>query len=105
MLLTVAEESRTEFWSTIFGLLRRKRVVIPALLIGLTLGFVAYSGTPTSYISTSTMVLTTTEYGGTESQDPNKPDDLTNPLLNFNESLKTTSAILVQLMGTKSVTD
>jgi hypothetical protein len=101
----VAEESRTQFWGTIFGLLRRKRVVIPALLVGLTLGAVAYSGTPTSYVSTSTMVLTTTEYGGTESQDPAKPNDLSNPLLNFNDSLKTTSAILLQLMGTKSVTD
>ena len=49
------------------------------------------------------MVLTTTEYGGTESQDPAKPTELTNPMLNFNDSLTTTSAILIEAMNTKAV--
>lgn len=92
-----------EFWVTIVGLLRRKRVIIPTLLVAVTLGVVAYAGTPNTYTSSTTMVLTTTPYGGTESQDPTKPTELTNPMLNFNESLKTTSAILIEAMNTKGV--
>ena len=92
-----------EFWITIVGLVRRKRVVIPALLIATALAVTAYLMTPISYVSSSTMVLTTTQFGGTESRDPKKPTDLTNPLLNFNESLTTTSAILIEAMNSASV--
>ena len=99
----MGEERGTEFWSTIGGLLRRKRVLIPALLVGLALGVIAYKGTPVSYASSTTMVLTTTEYGGSESQDPTKPPDLTNPMLNFNDSLRTTAGILIEAMNTKGV--
>ena len=94
-----------EFWVTIVGLLRRKRVIIPALVVALTLGAVAFYGTPNTYESHTTMVLTTTPYGGTESQDPTKPGELTNPMLNFNDSLKTTSAILIEAMNTKGVAE
>lgn len=90
-----------EFWSTIVGLMRRKAVIIPTLLVALALGVAAYVATPVSYTSSTLMVLTTTEFGGTESQDPSKPTDLTNPMLNFNESLTTTSAILIQAMNTQ----
>jgi hypothetical protein len=92
-----------EFWITIVGLVRRKGVVIPALLIAVALAVTAYLMTPISYVSSSTMVLTTTQFGGTESRDPTKPTDLTNPLLNFNDSLTTTSAILIEAMNTGSV--
>ena len=92
-----------EFWNTTLGLLRLKRVVIPAVLIALTLGALAYLGTPNTYTASTTMVLTTTEYGGTESQDPSEPSDLTNPMLNFNESLRTTAGILISAMGTRDV--
>jgi hypothetical protein len=92
-----------EFWITIVGLVRRKQVIIPALLVALALGALAFLGTPNTYVSTTTMVLTTSQYGGSESQDPTKPTDLTNPILNFNESLKTTSAILIEAMNTNGV--
>lgn len=92
-----------EFWTTIVGLLRRRRVIIPAVLVALALGAAVYLGTPSTYTSSTTMVLTTTEYGGTESQDPTDPTELTNPMLNFNESLRTTSAILISAMGTRDV--
>jgi hypothetical protein len=101
----VGDETRTDFWGTIAGLLRRKAVIIPALLVALSLGALAYSGTPTSYVSSTTMVLTPTEYGGTESQDPEAPGSLTNPMLNFNDSLRTTAAILIEAMNTKGVAD
>jgi hypothetical protein len=92
-----------EFWNTVAGLLRRARVTVPALLIGLVLGATTFAVTPGTYVSSATMVLTTTQYGGTESQDPRKPADLTNPMLNFNPSLTTTSAILIEAMNTREV--
>src|SRR6478736_154354 len=97
------DEGRMDFWSTIVGLMRRPMVIGPVILVALTLGTLALVSTPKTYVSSTTMVLTTTAYGGTESQDPTKPTDLTNPMLNFNESLKTTSAILIETMGTKDV--
>jgi hypothetical protein len=92
-----------EFWSTIGGLIRRKGVIIPAVLVAVALGALAYSGTPTVYESSTTMVMTTTQYGGSESRDPTKPTELTNPMLNFNDSLRTTSTILIQAMNTPDV--
>jgi hypothetical protein len=92
-----------EFWITLVGLLRRKRVLIPAVLVAVTFGAVAYLGTPVTYVSSTTMVLTTTQYGGTESQDPASPTQLTNPMLSFSDSLRTTSAILISSMNTDEV--
>lgn len=92
-----------DFWIRVASLLRRRWVVVPAVLAALTMGLAAFLATPKSYESTATMVLTTTEFGGTESRDPAAPTDLTNPLLNFSESLRTTSAILIQAMGTEDV--
>jgi hypothetical protein len=92
-----------EFWVTIAGLVRRKRVVIPALLVATALGAAAYVSTPVTYVSSTTMILTSTEYGGTQSQDPAMPTDLVNPMLYFNDSLKTTSAILIEAMNSRRV--
>lgn len=92
-----------EFWSTIAGLIRRAVVIIPAVVVGLTLGTLAYLGTPKTYVSSTMMVLITTEYGGTETQNPIEPIVLTNPMLNFNAGLQTTSAILIQTLGTREV--
>jgi hypothetical protein len=96
-------DGRTEFWSTVLRLVRRRNVLVPTVLVALVLAAGAYRLTPVSYTANTLMVLTTTEFGGTESQDPTKPTDLTNPMLNFNESLTTTSAILIQAMNTKDV--
>ena len=95
------DERHMEFWSTIVGLLRRPKVVVPILLAALVLGAVAFMGTPVTYVSSTTMVLTTTQYGGSESTDPTEPTPLTNPMLNFNSSLATTSGILIQSLSTK----
>ena len=92
-----------DFWVTLVGLLRRKRVLIPAVLVALTTGSLVYLATPTTYVSDTTMVLTTTPYGGTESQDPDSPTDLTNPMLNFSDSLRTTAGILISSMNTEAV--
>jgi hypothetical protein len=92
-----------EFWVTIAGLMRRRRVIIPAVLVAAALGAAVYVTTPVTYVSSTTMILTTTEYGGTQSQDPATPSDLINPMLYFNDSLKTTSAILIEAMHTRDV--
>jgi hypothetical protein len=88
------------FWKAILGLVRRRFVGPPVLLLSLALGTLAYSLTPSHYSSTATMVLTTPTGGGTLSQDPNNPTGLSNPLLNFGEGLRTTSLIIIQAMNT-----
>lgn len=92
-----------DFWKAILGLVRRKYVGPPLLGIGILLAAVAFLLTPAHYTSSTTMVLTIPTTGGTISQDPNKPTGLTNPLLNFGDGLKTTSAILIQAMNTPEV--
>ncbi|MBA2954223.1 hypothetical protein GON03_07810 [Nocardioides sp. MAH-18] len=89
-----------DFWITIVGLVRRKAVIIPAVVVAAVLGAAAYVNTPVSYVSSSLMVMTTTEYGGSASQDPLNPTPMTNPMLNFNDSLRTSAAILIQAMNT-----
>src|SRR4051794_15668740 len=93
------------FWVTIVGLVRRKRVIIPALVVAAVVGGAAYLITPVRYVSETLTVLTPTEFGGTEPEDPAIPIELTNPMLNFNDSLKTTSAILIQAMNTADMAE
>lgn len=92
-----------EFWLTIIGLLRRRSVLIPVLLVAAMSGALAFTVTPPAFVSRATMVLTLTQFGGSESRNPSMPTDLTNPMLNFNDSLVTTSAILINTMNTKEV--
>jgi hypothetical protein len=92
-----------DFWKAILGLVRRKYVALPIIILSIAIAAVAYLITPPRYVSSTTMVLTTPTTGGTLSQDPNKPTGLTNPLLNFDDGLKTTSAILIQAMNTPDV--
>jgi hypothetical protein len=89
-----------DFWRAILGLVRRRYVALPIMILSIGVAALAYLITPPHYVSSTTMVLTTPTTGGTLSQDPNKPTGLTNPLLNFDDGLKTTSAILIQAMNT-----
>jgi len=92
-----------DFWRAILALVRRKYVGLPIVGLAIVLAATAYLLTPAHYMSSATMVLTTPTSGGTLSQDPNKPTGLTNPLLNFDEGLMTTSAILIQALNTPQV--
>ncbi|MEV5412354.1 hypothetical protein AB0K60_26420 [Thermopolyspora sp. NPDC052614] len=58
---------------------------------------------PTVYVSTASMVLTAPATGGTLSQDPTKPGGLTNPLLQFNDGLRTTAGILILAMNAPDI--
>ena len=89
-----------DFWKAILGLARRKLVIIPLLGSTIAVGLAGYFLTPLHYVSSTTMVLVTPALGGTLSQDPTKPIDLTNPMLNFSSNLKTASSILIQAINT-----
>jgi hypothetical protein len=86
------------FWKTLFGLARRGFVGPPVLGLALIAAGLVFMLTPTQYVSTGFMVLTTPKGGGVI--DPSKPETTTNPLLQFNTSLKTTAAILIQAINT-----
>ena len=83
-----------------WGLLRRRYVGPPVVLLAVLAAAVAFMLTPTHYVSRAFMVLATPAGGGTLSLDPSKPSGLTNPLLNFNDGLKTTTGILIQALNT-----
>jgi hypothetical protein len=88
------------FWRIVLGLLRKPSVGIPIGVAAVALGVLGFLMTPVRYISSETLVLTTPASGGTISQDPNRPNGLTNPLLNFDNGLRVTSAILIQAVNT-----
>ncbi|MEQ6902450.1 hypothetical protein [Nocardioides sp. YIM 152588] len=85
--------------------MRRPSVLIPALVVASTLAALAYVATPPRYVSSATLVMATTEYGSTEYDDPGIPANLTNPMLNFADSLRTAAAILIRAMNTPEVFD
>jgi hypothetical protein len=94
-----------QFWVAIANLARRWRVMVPVLLVASTLGALVFVAVPVRYVSTATMVLATTEHGGTESRDPAAPTELTNPMLNFSDSLATTADMLIWSMTDRDVRD
>lgn len=94
-----------EFWKTILGLARRKFIGLPLLAVTLGAAALAYFLVPAHYVSSTTMVLTTPTGGGTLSQDPTKPNGLTNPLLNFDEGLKTAAIIVIHAVNTPQALD
>lgn len=87
-----------DFWRTVFGLARRAVVALPVLGVATILAAVAYLLVPTYHVSSAAMVLTTPTGGGTLS--PKPTGDRTNPLLQFNDSLRTTASILILAMNT-----
>jgi hypothetical protein len=93
-----------EFWRTILLLLRRRSVAGLVFLLALLGAVGGYVSTPTQYSSTATIVLTTPAAGGTLSQDPAHPNGLTNPLLNFDDSLRTSASMLMQALSVPEVT-
>ncbi|NRQ32520.1 hypothetical protein HII36_11815 [Nonomuraea sp. NN258] len=66
-------------------------MIVLALAVA-TAGFLI---TPTRYVITSSMLLTTPAAGGTLNADPDIPVGLTNPLLQFSDGLRTTAGMLI----------
>ena len=78
-----------------------KSVVLPVLLFPLSVAGATYLAMPTQYMSTATVVLTTSTNGGMLSQDPTHPPEI-NPLRNF-DGMKTAASILIQVLNTPDV--
>jgi hypothetical protein len=90
-----------DFWRAVLGLARSRLFGPPVILLSIAVGAIAYSLTPAHYVASAFMVLTTPTSGG--SLEPDKPNAVTNPLLQFNDGLKTTAGILIQSMNTPEV--
>ncbi len=92
-----------DFWKGILFLVRKKSVGPPMIVLSIITAGLVYFLLPTVYVSTASMVLTAPATGGTLSQDPTKPGGLTNPLLQFNDGLRTTAGILILAMNAPDV--
>lgn len=94
-----------DFWGTILVLLRRWYIALPAFVLAFAATAVVYVSRPILYTSSSVLVLTAPISGATEHTDPKYASDLTNPLLNFDQGLSDTAAILVQALSTPEMLD
>ncbi|WP_103956674.1 hypothetical protein [Nonomuraea solani] len=83
------------------GLLRRRNIALPILALGLVLALVAFFLGPSRYKTESSLILTAPPSGGTLSMDPTKPVGLTNPLLQYNDGLRTVAGILIVALNSK----
>ncbi|GLW08797.1 hypothetical protein Misp01_39270 [Microtetraspora sp. NBRC 13810] len=92
-----------DFWKTVLGLVRHRRVGPLVFVLALAAAAAAYFVVPTRYTAGTSSVLTTPATGGTLSQDPDQPPGLTNPLLQFSDGLRTTAGILILSMNTPEV--
>ncbi|MBD3143082.1 hypothetical protein [Microbispora bryophytorum] len=92
-----------EFWTTTAGLLRKWSIGLPLLAISILAGTVTFVLAPTRYEADTSLVLATPVNGGVYSRDPNRPLPRGNPLLQFNDALKTAASIVIQSMNTQDV--
>lgn len=87
-----------ELWTILTGLLTRRTVGPPLILLSLLVAVGTFFFAPAKYQSSALMVLTTSARGATI--DPQKTYGLQNPLLGFSDGLKTTATILIQAINT-----
>ncbi|TDC05025.1 hypothetical protein E1267_20770 [Nonomuraea longispora] len=91
------------FWTTVWGLVRKKAIGPPVAVVAIGLALAAYFLVPSRYVSTASMVLTVPATGGTLETGPQQRLGLTNPLLQFNDALRTTAGILILSTNTPEV--
>ncbi len=89
-----------DFWGTVLVLFRRWYIAIPAFLLSVAAAFGVYATIPTIYVSTSVLVLTTPTTGTSLPADPRIPNELTNPMLHFDNGLSVSASILIAALGT-----
>jgi hypothetical protein len=87
-----------DFWRTVLVLFRRWYVVLPAVALTMGAAFAVYSSIPVRYESSSVLVLTSPRTGPSTSPDPDRPPVPLNPLLNFDQGLNTSAAIVIQAL-------
>ncbi|WP_443163821.1 hypothetical protein [Nonomuraea sp. 10N515B] len=83
--------------------MRRKFVGPPVVVGALALAVLAFFLVPVRYSANASLVLVAPPSGGTLSFDPTKPEGLTNPLLQYNDSMRTVVGILVLTMSSPTV--
>lgn len=88
-----------DFWGTVLIVLRRWYVALPAFLLSIGAAVGVYSSIPTLYVSNAVLVLTIPPTGGSLPSDPDRPNGLTNPLLNFDWGLSMSASILIQVIS------
>ncbi len=91
------------FWRTVLGLARKKFVGPPVLVAAVALTLAGFFLVPSRYVSTASLVLTVPASGGTLETEPRQRPGLTNPLLQFNDALRTTAGILILATNTPEV--
>ncbi|MFC5820038.1 hypothetical protein [Nonomuraea harbinensis] len=91
------------FWKTVVGLALRKSVGPPVVVAAVLLALAGWLLVPDRYVSTASMVLTVPASGGTLETLPESKPGLTNPLLQFNDALRTTAGILILATNTPEV--
>lgn len=89
-----------EFWKTIHNLVRRLYVGPPLITISIAAASLVSHFVPLQYQSSAFVVLTSPTSGGSYLRNPAEPVGLTNPLLQFNDGLKTTASILIHSVNT-----
>ncbi|MEU6414810.1 MULTISPECIES: hypothetical protein [Microbispora] len=90
------------FWRIILSLLRHKIVGPVAIVLSLSLAVTAFLLIPTRYKASTSLAFFAPPSGGTLSFDPDRPEGLTNPLLQYNDSLRTVAGILIVKMNSSS---
>jgi hypothetical protein len=88
-----------DFWQTVRVVFHRWYVTLPAFVGALGVAAVVYGSVPTQYVSTSVLLLTTPRTGPTEQIDSKQPNEITNPLLNFDQGLSLSASMLIQTLS------
>ncbi|MFC4908589.1 hypothetical protein [Actinomadura gamaensis] len=91
-----------DFWSTLLVLFRRWYLTVPAFLLSLVMAGAVFAMTPSHWVSTSVLVLSSPKNGGDVTVDQRKQPDR-NPLLIYDRGLSETAAILIQIMGSPEI--
>jgi hypothetical protein len=88
-----------DFWRTVLVLFRRWYITLPAFFAALGLAGAAYVSMPVEYESRSILVLTTPLSGGSESTQADRPNPVTNPMMNFDQSLALAASVVIQQLS------
>ncbi|MEV4246800.1 hypothetical protein AB0J63_25715 [Streptosporangium canum] len=92
-----------DFWGTVLVVFRRWYIFLPIFALSLTAAGGIYSTVMTTYTSSAVLILTTPTTGGSLPTNPDIPNGLTNPMLNFDHGLSISASILIAAMGTSDM--
>ncbi|MBL0748510.1 hypothetical protein [Nocardioides baculatus] len=91
-------------WQVAVLLVRRWYVTLGAFLATIGVSALVYASLPAQYQTGSVMVVTTSLTGRSE-EPPSQEPDLTNPLLNFENDVNLSTAILIEQLNSPGVAE